>query len=341
MRAAGYSAAPPAHLDSHRVNASTIEQAIELGKRLAARDRTAAPAALNLLEERGNDSAERADALLKELSPAKLGQEAPGVIVGITGPPGAGKSTLLSELIARWRARDKSVAVLAIDPSSKRSGGSLLGDRARMAVDSRDADVLVRSTATATRLGGLAPATREAAIALASAFDVVIVETVGVGQSETDIAELADTVVVIVQPASGDVLQFIKSGVMEIPDILVVTKADLGVVAKRAARDLHAAVRSLGSKTAVHLVSSLPPASGVEELIDAVEEHFTNLDLTAHRARARRLAALDAFTFENGERGVRALGGRRAAEKLLAGQDPQLGHRELRHVLDRALEAAE
>lgn len=322
------------------MNATTIEQAIELGKRLATRDRKAAPAALNLLEERGSDSVERADAMLKELSPATLGHEAPGVIVGITGPPGVGKSTLLSELIARWRARDKSVAVLAIDPSSKRSGGSLLGDRARMAVDSRDADVLVRSTATATRLGGLAPATREAAIALAAAFDVVIVETVGVGQSETDIAELADTVVVIVQPASGDVLQFIKSGVMEIPDLLVVTKADLGTIALRAARDLHAAVRSLGSKTKVLLVSSLSPTTGIEELIDAVESHFAALDLTAHRARARRLAALDAFTFENGERGVRALGGRRAAEKLLTAQDPQLGHRELRHLLDRALDAA-
>ncbi len=316
---------------------TSIEQAVELGKRLAARDRSAAPAALNLLEERGAASAEGADAMLREIAPANVGSEAPGVIVGITGPPGAGKSTLLSELIARWRARDKSVAVLAIDPSSKRSGGSLLGDRARMAVDSRDADVLVRSTATATRLGGLAPATREAAIALASAFDVVIVETVGVGQSETDIAELADTIVVIVQPASGDVLQFIKSGVMEIPDVLVVTKSDLGVVAKRAARDLEAAVKSLGSNTAVLQVSSLPPAVGVDELIDAVEEHFSALDLTKHRARARRLAALDSFTFEHGERGVRALGGRRAAEKLLAQQDEQLGHRELRQMLDRAL----
>lgn len=275
--------------------------------------------------------------MLREIAPGTVGSEASGVIVGITGPPGAGKSTLLSELIARWRAREKSVAVLAIDPSSKRSGGSLLGDRARMAVDSRDADVLVRSTATATRLGGLAPATREAAIALASAFDVVIVETVGVGQSETDIAELADTIVVIVQPASGDVLQFIKSGVMEIPDVLVVTKSDLGVVAKRAARDLEAAVKSLGSNTAVLQVSSLPPAVGVDELIDAVEEHFSSLNLTEHRARARRLAALDSFTFEHGERGVRALGGRRTAEKLLAQQDEKLGHRELRQLLDRAL----
>jgi LAO/AO transport system kinase len=314
-------------------------QASELGRRLAARDRTAAPPALNLLEERGASSVALADTLLEELSPAKLGAEAPGMIVGITGPPGAGKSTLLSELIARWRKRDKSVAVLAIDPSSKRSGGSLLGDRARMAVDSRDADVLVRSTATATRLGGLAPTTREAAIALASAFDVVIVETVGVGQSETDIGELADTVVVIVQPASGDVLQFIKSGVMEIPDLLVVTKADLGVPAKRAARDLEAAVKSLGSPASVLLVSSLSPVAGVDELIDATEEHFKTIDLTTRRAQSRRLAALDAYAQEHGERGLRALGGRRAAEKLLAEQDPLLGHRALLKLLESSVQA--
>jgi LAO/AO transport system kinase len=319
---------------------TSTDQAIALGKRLAERDRSAAPAALNLLEERGAASVERADALLGELSPLALGREADGMVVGITGPPGAGKSTLLSELISRWRKRGRSVAVLAIDPSSKRSGGSLLGDRARMAVDSRDQDVLVRSTATATRLGGLAPTTREAAIALASAFDVVIVETVGVGQSETDIGELADTVVVIVQPASGDVLQFIKSGVMEIPDILVVTKADLGVPAKRAARDLEAAVISLGSPAQVLQVSSLPPATGVDDLIEAVESHFNTIDLTARRAESRRLAALDAYAQEHGERGLRALGGRRAAEKLLREQDPMLGHRQLLKLLEEhALEA--
>lgn len=315
--------------------ANSADAAAELGRRLAERDRSAAPAALNVLEQRGPTAAAQADALLTEIAPAKLGHEAQGVIVGITGPPGAGKSTLLSELIGRWRARDKSVAVLAIDPSSKRSGGSLLGDRARMAVDSRDADVLVRSSATATRLGGLAPTTRESAIALAAAFDVVIVETVGVGQSETDIAELADITVVIVQPASGDTLQFIKSGVMEIPDILVVTKADLGKIALNASRDLHSALRALGSDTPVLRVSSIAPPSGIDELIDAVEGAYEGLDLTARRAAVRRYAALDAYTHEHGEKGLRALGGRRAAEKLLGTQDPALGHRELRQLLER------
>jgi LAO/AO transport system kinase len=311
-------------------------EAIELGQRLARRDRLAAPPALNLLEQRGDAAAERADALLAQISPASLGNEAAGIVVGITGPPGAGKSTLLSELIALWRGRGKSVAVLAIDPSSKRSGGSLLGDRARMAVDSRDDGVLVRSSATATRLGGLAPTTRESAIALAAAFDIVIVETVGVGQSETDIAELADITVVIVQPASGDALQFIKSGVMEIPDILVVSKADLGEIALRASRDLQAALRSLGAKTPVLRVSSIPPSTGVDDLVNAVESSFAELDLSARRASVRRYAALDAFVHEHGEKGLRELGGRRSAEKLLAEQDPGLGHRALRQVLETA-----
>lgn len=308
----------------------------ELGRRLAARDRSAAPAALNVIEQTGERHRAEVSALLAEVAPEKLAGETTGMIVGVTGPPGAGKSTLLSELVAKWRARGKSVAVLAIDPSSKRSGGSLLGDRARIRVEAGDSDVLIRSTATATRLGGLAPATREAAFAMAAAFDVVIVETVGVGQSETDIAELADTVVVIVQPASGDVLQFIKSGVMEIPDVLVVTKSDLGAPAKRAARELRGAVKTLGSSAPVLLVSSLPPSQGVEELIEAVEQHYGALDLAGRREQARRAAALDAFIHEHGDRGLRAVGGRRAAEKMLAERVPAPGLHELVALLERA-----
>lgn len=308
----------------------------ELGRRLAARDRSAAPAALNVIEQTGERHRTEVAALLTEVAPEKLGGDAPGMIVGVTGPPGAGKSTLLSELVAKWRERGKSVAVLAIDPSSKRSGGSLLGDRTRIHVKPGDGDVLIRSTATATRLGGLAPATREAAFAMAAAFDVVIVETVGVGQSETDIAELADSVVVIVQPASGDVLQFIKSGVMEIPDVLVVTKSDLGPPAERAARELVGAVKTLGADTPVLLVSSLPPSKGVDELIEAVEGHFGSIDLAKHREGSRRAAALDAFVQEHGERGLRAVGGRRTAEKLLAERIPAPGLHELVALLERA-----
>ena len=196
----------------------------ELGRRLREGDRSAAPAALNLIEDRTPSGREQAAELLGEVSPGKLGGEAPAHLVGVTGPPGAGKSSLLSELVRTWRGEGRTVAVLAVDPSSKRSGGSLLGDRARIEHDPRDDGVLIRSTAAGTRLGGLAAPTREAAEALAAAYDIVVVETVGVGQSETDVEELCDTIAVVVQPGSGDTLQFLKAGIMEVPDVLVVTR---------------------------------------------------------------------------------------------------------------------
>lgn len=294
-----------------------------LGERLAAGDLTAAPEVLNLVENRGPAARPQIAALLRRVSPAALGREAGGHIVGVTGPPGAGKSSLLSELLREWRGAGRSVAVLAVDPSSKRSGGSLLGDRARIAFDPADERVFIRSTAAAGRLGGLAPATREAAAALAVAFDVVVVETVGVGQSETDVAEVADTVAVVVQPASGDTLQFLKSGIMEIPDVLVVTKSDLGEVALRARRDLNAALRSVGDReTEVVAVSSLPPAQGITGLVTALDAHRARLDLPARRLAARRATALADFAAEHGERGLRAVGGPRAAQRLLAAADP-------------------
>jgi LAO/AO transport system kinase len=288
--------------------------AAELGRRLAAGDRSAGPAALNVIEDRSPGGRERAAALLGEVGAADGAH-----LVGVTGPPGAGKSSLLSAMVSVWRESGRTVAVLAVDPSSKRSGGSLLGDRARIEHDPRDDGVLIRSTAAGGRLGGLAAPTRDAAFALAAAFDLVVVETVGVGQSETDVEELCDTTVVVVQPASGDTLQFLKAGIMEVPDVLVVTKADLGDVALRAQRDLRAALRALGARdTPVVSVSSLPPPSGVDKLAAAIDEHRAGLDIRASRTRSRRLAAIAEFTAEHGERALRELGGRRAAERLLA-----------------------
>jgi LAO/AO transport system kinase len=174
-------------------------------------------------------------------------------------------------------------------------------------------------------MGGLAPATRAAATALAAAFAVVVIETVGVGQSETDVADVADTVAVVVQPGSGDVLQFLKAGIMEIPDVLVVTKADLPKIANRAVSDLNAALRSLGARTTpVIAVSSIAPPTGIAELADAVDAHRATLDLRARRVRARRMHALADFITEHGDRGLRALGGRRQAERWLGEQDPGL-----------------
>jgi LAO/AO transport system kinase len=297
----------------------------ELGERLRAGDVTAAPAVLNLVESRAPAAQGEIAVLLAAVAPAALGGEAAGHVVGVTGPPGAGKSSLLSRLLAGWRARGRSVAVLAVDPSSKRSGGALLGDRARIEHDAADKEVFIRSMAAGDRLGGLAPATRAAAHALAAAFDVVVIETVGVGQSETEVAEVADTVAVVVQPGSGDVLQFLKSGIMEVPDVLVVTKADLGQIAISARRDLHAALRSLGARgVPVVAVSSAAPPSGIDDLLDAIDAHRVSADIPARRLRARRLHALADFTAEHGARGLRALGGRRAAERWLSEQDPGL-----------------
>src|SRR5918996_241628 len=225
----------------------------ELGRRLRDGDRSAAAAALNVIENRAEREATRA--LLAELSPAALGGEPATHVVGITGPPGAGKSLLLS--------------------------------------------------------------------ALAPAFDVVVIETVGVGQSETDVEDVCDTVAVVVQPASGDVLQFLKAGIMEVPDVLVVTKADLGDAARRAQRDLEQALAALGShEVPVLAVSSVSPPSGITELADALDAHRDRIDVAERRLRARRASALREFTAEHGEGALRALGGRREAERLLATEDP-------------------
>jgi LAO/AO transport system kinase len=314
------------------------DQGAALGARLRERDLTAAPAALNLLESTTAADREQAAALLQGVSTAALGHEAPGHIVGVTGPPGAGKSTLLSALLHVWRDQDRSVAVLAVDPSSRRSGGSLLGDRARIDFDPADRSVFIRSTAAGERLGGLAWGTRAAAQALAAAFDIIVIETVGVGQAETDIADVADTVAVIVQPGSGDVLQFLKSGIMEIPDVLVVTKADLGQVAISARRDLSAALRSLGARaTPIVAVSSLPPPSGVDELAQALAEHHANVNLAERRLRVRRAGALTDFINEHGKRGLRALGGRIAARTWLAEQDPALDETALVKLLEEGM----
>jgi LAO/AO transport system kinase len=167
-----------------------------------------------------------------------------------------------------------------------------------------------------------------------------VIETVGVGQAETEVADAADTVVVVVQPGSGDVLQFLKSGIMETPDVLVVTKADLGRIALASRRDLSAALRSLGDRkahpTRVLAVSSLPPPQGIDELVDALDEHRTSIDIPARRSRARRAGALLDFAAEHGDRGLRALGGRHAAERVLEREDAGLDSQALVRLLERA-----
>lgn len=172
-----------------------------------------------------------------------------GHVIGITGPPGVGKSTLIGGLVSAFRAANETVGVIAIDPSSRRSGGALLGDRVRIETDPTDPGIFIRSMAARDRLGGLASITSAAVVLMRAVHDRVIVETVGVGQSETDIASVADSVLLCVQPGSGDSLQYMKAGIAEIPDIAIVTKADLGPIAVQTKRDLRSALTTTGSAT--------------------------------------------------------------------------------------------
>jgi LAO/AO transport system kinase len=226
--------------------------------------------------------------------------------------------------------------VLAVDPSSKRSGGALLGDRIRIAGPAVGGpERFIRSMAARERVGGLAPATRAAAQALAVAFDVVVVETVGVGQSETEVAELADTVVVVVQPGAGDALQFLKAGLMEVPDLLVVAKADIGAAAQTTLGEAQAALHLLGADdTAALAVSALPPSAGIAELVAALDDHRARIDLPARRLATRRAGALADFISEYGSQGLRAVGGRRSAERILIAQSPDLDGHSLVEILE-------
>jgi LAO/AO transport system kinase len=305
----------------------------ELAARLRERDVSVAPAVLNLLEDASRR--EEARELLVALGPGALGGEAPGHIVGVTGPPGVGKSTLLGALVAAWRGAGRTVAVLAVDPSSKRSGGALLGDRIRIAGPGVGGPGrFIRSMAARERVGGLAPATRAAAQVLAVAFDVVVVETVGVGQSETEVAELADTVMVVVQPGAGDALQFLKAGLMEVPDLLVVAKADVGAAAQTTLGEAQAALHLLGADdTAALAVSALPPGTGIGELVQALDDHRARIDAGARRLATRRAGALADFISEYGAQGLRAVGGRRSAERILIAQSPDLDGHSLVEIL--------
>lgn len=203
-----------------------------------------------------------------EQNGAATGLATPVGIIGVTGPPGAGKSTLISELIKTIRSRGESVAVVAVDPSSPLTGGALLGDRIRMQTHVDDDGVYIRSMATRGHLGGVATATREAVCLLGAAeFDRLIVETVGVGQSEVEVMDLAEIVVLVVGPAWGDQIQADKAGIVEIADIFVVNKGDRpGVDEVR--RALQEAADSRGAAV---LVTTATTGDGVDALLAEID----------------------------------------------------------------------
>ncbi|MCZ6566710.1 MAG: methylmalonyl Co-A mutase-associated GTPase MeaB [Actinobacteria bacterium] len=192
----------------------------------------------------------------------------PVAVVGVTGPPGAGKSTLITVLIEKIREKGETVAVLAVDPSSPLTGGAILGDRIRMQTHIDDDGVFVRSMATRGRLGGLADASSEAIRLMSVAgFDRLIVETVGVGQSEVEIMDLADPVVLVVGPSWGDQIQADKAGVVEIADLFVVNKGD-----RSGASDVKRALTEVAeARGAEVLVTIATTGDGVDELLAAIE----------------------------------------------------------------------
>jgi LAO/AO transport system kinase len=237
---------------------------------------------LSLIE--GDDAMVRS--VLKELAPSATGAR----VIGLTGAPGAGKSTVTGRLIKALRARGEKVAVLAVDPSSPFSGGALLGDRVRMQDHATDAGVFIRSMASRGQLGGLAAATPQGVRALdAAGFGVILIETVGVGQAEIEVASAADSTVLIVVPGMGDSIQAAKAGVLEIADVLVVNKADRP--------DTQATVRDLRTMVGLATAEWKPPivttvgtsGEGIDELMRQLDRHWEWLAVSGERDR-RRLA---------------------------------------------------
>ena len=265
-------------------------------------------------------------------------------VIGVTGPPGVGKSTLLGRLIGRYRDAGQRVAVIAVDPSSRRSGGALLGDRIRLVTDPADEGVFVRSMAARDRLGGLADITMAAMVLLRALYDRVLIETVGVGQSETDVAGVADTVVFCVQPASGDALQFMKAGIVEIPHIAVVTKADLGTAANRALADLKGALSlavAPGSDDwpVPILAASATRGDGIDEVLAALDRRAAWLGEAGRLAAARQAQAetwlREALREHFGRDGLARAAARSLDLRPAAGQSPFSRLAELTEALRR------
>ena len=257
--------------------------------RLRARERRFVAAAITELER----LSPRASALIEALQP-HLGR---ALVVGFTGPPGAGKSTLVNALIAALRRQGRTVGVIAVDPSSPVSGGAILGDRIRMTAALDDDGVFVRSLASRGYLGGLSPAAVRIIDALdAAGYDVIILETVGTGQNEIDVAEVADVRVVISAPGLGDDIQAMKSGLLEIADILVVNKGDREG-AERTLQQLTGAlsIRSGAAANVPLLKTTATTGEGVEALLAAVERVGAGVlakgPLERRRRRARYLIA--------------------------------------------------
>lgn len=326
---------------------SQVEAIVE---QLQQGDRRAIARAITLVENRMPE----AETILRGIYP-KTGR---AYVVGVTGSPGVGKSTLVSELIKGYRNRDCKVGVIAIDPSSPFSGGAILGDRVRLATGPRDHNVFFRSLGNRGHTGGVSRATQEVIHILdAAGFDVIILETVGAGQSEVDVMQFAHTVLVVTVPGLGDDVQAAKAGILEIGDVFVVNKADREG-ADRAAADLQAMLSLVEAEEGAWrppVVKTIAQAGeGIDELIDAIERHRAYLqanDVLKQRRRAlaekqlttimteRLLAALQAVADGSWQAAMTAIEQRRATP-MQAAEQHLLQADVLSSVLERMQQAA-
>jgi LAO/AO transport system kinase len=310
----------------------------ELLAGIASGDRAALGRALTLVESTAEDDREPAERFLASLPPDATS----ALRIGITGAPGAGKSTLLEALGTKLVGEGHRVGILAIDPSSGVSGGSILGDKTRMSRLARESAAFIRPTPSSGALGGVAPGTREGVRVLeAAGYDVVIVETVGVGQSEVEVTSLVDTLVWITGPNAGDELQAIKRGLVETVDVVLVNKSDGERVpaAMRARAEIEAALHYVtpatkGWSPRVLTVSALE-GTGLDEAFDAIRAHRAHLDATQQLVARRREQVVVGF-----RRAVeRAWASRFRARPELASIEQELaaGTLSLHAAIERAL----
>jgi GTPase len=302
-----------------------LPEPAELASAVRRGERPALARALNLLDDRRDQSRRVAAAFLSRLQQGQ--QEEHGHLIGMTGPPGAGKSSLTAALISVWRQQGLRVGVLAVDPSSPISGGALLGDRLRMKTSAEDDGVFVRSLACRGEFGGLSAEVWPMSLVMLAAFDITLIETVGVGQREIDVSRMCDTTCFVAQPGSGDSVQFLKAGILEVPHVLVVNKEDMGAVARRTLAELGTALNrqhSDGNWEVPVLSVSATHASGIEALADVLARHHQVLEsgqlLQPRRRQYQAQWILKRLQEEFGSFGIEQLGEEQAIVRQLKEQ---------------------